>query len=232
MKHEKAHLTTTLLNCGHRLINSLHCTHQDFAMADKDCHPINVDLKYFGGSWRLRSLSLVLNQDLELSEVCYLVAELSQTINASSVEVKLQSIKGDIMQLAQSSAGPIESWVTLSYAINHMAPFSFPASGAVADHFPVLWVAYTLLMTLLITPELLIGSIDLTMIDAATLLFGNAFATIKHITWLALTDLHAGQVAFLWRIRIATSGRTGCATGHVLAVVRADQGCRRRNKHS
>lgn len=172
----------------------------------------------------------MLNQDLELSEVCYLVAELSQTINASSREVKVQPIKGDIMQLAQGSAGPIESWMALSYAINHMAPLSFPASGSVAGHFFVSWVAYTLQVALLVAPELLIGSIDLTMIDAATLLFGNAFTTIEHIARLALTGFHAGQVAFLWRIKVAACGRTGCATGHVLAVVRTDQGCRSKNK--
>lgn len=173
---------------------------------------------------------MVLNQDLELSEVCCLVAEFSHTINASSREVKGHAIEGDVMQLTQGSAGPIESWMALPYAINHLAPLSFLASRTVTGHFPVAWVACALQVAVLIAPELLIGSIDLTMIDAATLLFGNAFPTIEHIARLALTGLHAGQVAFLWRIRVAACGRTGCATGHVLAVVRTDQGCRRKNK--
>lgn len=154
------------------------------------------------------------------------MAEFSQEIDAGAIEIIVQPVKSDVMQSALGSAGTINGGVAVSDAIDHTALLSLPALGTLANHFLVMRPAKAALVTFVVTPELLIRCVELALIDAATAVFGNAPATVQHIAWLALAGLHAGQVALLWSIKGVAGGRTGWATSHILAILRARQSCK------
>lgn len=186
----------------------LWCTHQDFIVTDDDRHPVNLDLNEFGGRRISQSRFLVLHQHSELSQIGTPVTEFSQAINAIPIEVIMLSIKGGVMQLALDTAGTVHGGIAVPDAVDHMAPFHLPAMGCLTDHLLVLRPAYTMLMTLLVSPELLIGCKQLAMVDAATAILGDALAAVQHIARFALADLYAGQLTIFWSMQVIASGRT------------------------
>lgn len=154
-------------------------TYQNLVMAYYDCYPVNLDLSDLAGRKVLESPLFMLDQNLEVSEVCTpMVTELSQAINAGPIEVIAQAVKGDVMQLAEGSAGPIAGGVASPHAIDQVAAFSLPAAGCMADHSLVSRPAQALLVALVVTPEPLIGRVEPAVVSTATSALRDALATV------------------------------------------------------
>lgn len=132
----------------------------------------------------------ILDQNLEINQPLPLLTQPSKSVETGALEVKIVTIEAMIMGVADGRTGPVAHRIAVLDAILDLTLLLLAALGGLAFHLLGLWVTGAALCACGVSPELLIGSQEVTLKEAATGSSRDALPSIHHKAILTLARLY------------------------------------------
>lgn len=191
-----------------------------------DCDGSVVDFQGNNRRERCHLTALaILDLDGEWGESGIFGAQPSQLVDTSACEIISLPIKGSIVVVPGRRASGVAACMTAPDPIHHGASLAGLAAGWLAHHHAQAGITPAVRAAVLASPELLARLIVEAVVGAPTATHGDTLVGTEDVAIIALAGFQAGHAARRWGGAVRTAGRTGIATGLVVAVFRARQSC-------